>query len=79
MHYYSRAMWSIFLLQDLMGMNEKIRRVNPNEERINIPSDPNHFWHYRMHIKLEDLLKEDEFNKELKKYVHESGRNTPNP
>ena len=62
-------MWSIFLLQDLMGINEKIRRENPNDERINIPSDPNHYWHYRMHLNLENLLKENEFNEEIKKYV----------
>ncbi len=81
-HLYSPAMWSIFLLQDLLGMNGKIRRENPHDERINIPSDPNHFWQYRMHINLEDLLKEDDFNEEIKKYVKESGRTpnyTPNP
>ncbi|HEY5405924.1 MAG TPA: 4-alpha-glucanotransferase [Ginsengibacter sp.] len=75
---YSPAMWSIFLLQDLMGMNGKIRRENPHDERINIPSDPNHYWGYRMHLNLEDLLKEEEFNEEINKYVKESGR-TPNP
>ncbi|MEP6927621.1 MAG: 4-alpha-glucanotransferase [Ginsengibacter sp.] len=78
-HLYSPAMWSVFQLQDLLGMNGKIRRENPNDERINIPSDPNHFWQYRMHINLEDLLKENEFNEEIKKYVIESGRNNPNP
>ncbi len=71
---YSPAMWSIFLLQDFMGINGKIRRENPNDERINVPSDPNHFWGYRMHLNLEDLLKEKEFNDEIKKYVKESGR-----
>jgi len=71
---YSPAMWSIFLLQDLMGTNGKIRRENPHDERINIPSDPNHYWGYRMHLNLEDLLKEQEFNDEIKKYVKESGR-----
>ena len=73
-HLYSPAMWSIFLLQDLLGINEKIRRVHPNEERINVPSEANHFWQYRMHLNLEDLLKEKEFNNEVKKYVKESGR-----
>ena len=71
---YSPAMWSIFLLQDLMGISGKIRRENPNDERINVPADPNHIWGYRMHINLEDLLKENEFNNEVKKYVKESGR-----
>ncbi len=71
---YSPAMWSIFLLQDLLGINGKIRRENPHDERINIPSDPNHYWGYRIHLNLEDLLKEKEFNEEIKKYVKESGR-----
>lgn len=73
-HLYSPAMWSIFQLSDLMGMDEKLRRENPNEERINIPSDPNHYWNYRMHLNLENLIKEEEFNEEIKKYINESGR-----
>ena len=73
-HLYSPAMWSIFLLQDLLGINGKIRHENPHDERINIPSDPHHFWQYRIHLNLEDLLKETEFNEEIKKYVMESGR-----
>ena len=73
---YSPAMWSIFLLQDLLGMNGDIRRENPGEERINVPSDPNHYWGYRMHLTLENLLKENEFNNEVKKYVSECGRTT---
>ena len=74
-HLYSPAMWSIFQLADLLGSDENIRRENPQEERINIPSDPNHYWHYRMHLNLEDLLKENEFNENLKKNIDESGRN----
>jgi 4-alpha-glucanotransferase len=73
-HLYCPAMWSIFQLQDLLGMNEKIRRENPNEERINIPAHPQHYWRYRMHLTLEDLLKQNDFNEELKGYVVHSGR-----
>jgi 4-alpha-glucanotransferase len=75
-HLYSPAMWSIFQLSDLLGMDENIRRENPDEERINIPSDPNNYWHYRIHLNLEDLLKENNFNNELKKNIEESGRLT---
>lgn len=71
---YSPAMWSIFQLQDLLGINGNIRRVNPAEERINVPSDAHHVWGYRMHLNLEDLLKENDFNTEVEKYVMESGR-----
>jgi len=73
-HLYSPAMWAIFQLSDLLGMNEKLRRENPHEETINIPSYPHHYWHYRMHINLEALIKENNFNEEISKYIYESGR-----
>ena len=73
-HLYSPAMWSIFQLQDIMGTDPVIRREDHLSERINIPAVSNHFWRYRMHITLEQLLKENEFNEELKKYVEASGR-----
>ena len=73
-HLYCPAMWSIFQLQDILGMSEKLRRQNPNEERINVPAIPKYYWRYRMHLTLEELLKENEFNEELKGYVVHSGR-----
>jgi len=73
-HLHSPAMWSIFQLQDLLGMDAKIRRENPHDERINIPANPKHYWKYRMHILLEDLIKQKQFNEELKEYVHAAGR-----
>jgi 4-alpha-glucanotransferase len=73
-HLFSPAMWSIFQLQDWLGINEKIRREDPDEERINIPANPNHYWKYRMHLTLEQLLKAEEFNEEVKGYVEGSGR-----
>jgi len=73
-HLYSPAMWSVFQLQDLLGMSAGLRRENPAEERINLPSDPNHYWKYRMHITLEDLLKETAFNDELRDSIAAGGR-----
>ena len=73
-HLYSPAMWSVFQLQDLLGMNAAIRREDPNTERINIPANPKHYWRYRMHLSLEELMKEDAFNTELKGYIKASGR-----
>ncbi len=73
-HLYSPAMWSVFQLQDLLGISETLRRENPNEERINIPANPKHYWQYRMHLTLEQLLKADDFNEELKAFVAASGR-----
>lgn len=73
-HLYSPAMWSVFQLQDLLGMSEKLRRENPQDERINNPANSNHYWQYRIHIQLENLIKEKEFNEELKDYITNSGR-----
>ncbi|MBC7937586.1 MAG: 4-alpha-glucanotransferase [Rhizobacter sp.] len=73
-HLFSPAMWSIFQLQDIMGIDETLRRNNPEEERINIPADPKHYWKYRMHIGLEELINKKEFNKELQTYIKASGR-----
>ncbi|MCO6496447.1 MAG: 4-alpha-glucanotransferase [Chitinophagaceae bacterium] len=73
-HLYSPAIWSVFLLQDLFAMNKKLSDHDPREERINIPADPNHYWRYRMPVFLEDLLKETEYNSELKKIITNSGR-----
>ena len=73
-HLHSPALWSIFQLQDILGMSETFRRENPHDERINVPADPHHYWRYRMHLTLEELLKEEPFNDELKGYVESSGR-----
>jgi 4-alpha-glucanotransferase len=73
-HLYSPAMWSIFQLQDILGMSESLRRESPHEERINNPAIAKHYWQYRMHISLEDLVKQKDFNKELREYVENSGR-----
>ena len=67
-------MWSIFQLQDILGMSETLRREKPQDERINNPANPKHYWQYRMHINLEDLIKEKAFNEELQGYVANSGR-----
>lgn len=71
---YSAAMWSIFQLQDLLGMDGALRRQNPNEERINVPANPQNYWRYRMHLTLEQLINSNEFNAELKNEIMQSGR-----
>lgn len=73
-HLYSPAMWSIFQLQDLMGIDDQIRIENPNDERINVPANPKHYWRYRMHLSLEQLMHETNFNEDLKGLIQRSGR-----
>jgi 4-alpha-glucanotransferase len=57
-----------------MGIDESIRRSDPNEERINVPANPKHYWRYRMHLSLEQLLKEEQFNQEWFHLIKSSGR-----
>jgi 4-alpha-glucanotransferase len=73
-HLDSPALWSIFLLQDLLGMDEHLRRPDPAEERINIPADSSNYWRYRMHLWLEDLLKANAFNTALRQEIEQSDR-----
>lgn len=73
-HLYSPAMWTIFQMQDLLGISPKLCRENPHEERINDPSNSEASWRYRLHINMEDLIKEDEFNDEVKNFIEQSGR-----
>ncbi len=73
-HLQSPAMWSIFQMQDLMGSDGNLRRPNPADERINEPSIPRYYWRYRMHLSLEDLMKENDFNEALRASIVNSGR-----
>jgi 4-alpha-glucanotransferase len=73
-HLQSPAMWSVFLLQDLLSVNANLRRENPHDERINIPADPNHYWNYRMHVNIEELIAAHAFNQQLKLMMQKSGR-----
>ncbi len=73
-HLYSPAMWAIFQLQDYLGVDESIRRSNPNEERINVPANPKHYWRYRMHLSLEKLISATSFNHDWKTAINASGR-----
>lgn len=51
----SPSMLTILPMQDWLSMFAKYRSKYPNVERINDPSNPNHYWRYRMEISLEDL------------------------
>jgi 4-alpha-glucanotransferase len=73
-HLASPAMWSIFQLQDLLGMDEAMRHPDPDAERINIPAQSNHYWRYRMHLTVEQLQASASFNQRLHGLVQKHGR-----
>jgi 4-alpha-glucanotransferase len=72
-HLASPAMWSIFQLQDLLGSSE-LRWPAADDERINVPANPKHYWRYRMHLRLEELLEAESFNRELREMISSAGR-----
>lgn len=73
-HLYSPSMWAVFPIQDLLGMDEKLRLPDVNAERINHPGNPNHYWRYRLHLNLDDLMTQAEFNEFLREQIRLSGR-----
>jgi 4-alpha-glucanotransferase len=73
-HMYSPAMWSILPIQDFVGMDDKLKFEKADQEQINIPANIPHYWRYRFHMNMEDLLKEDDFNNRLKQMIVDSGR-----
>ena len=73
-HLYSPAMFSVFLMQDLLAMNDRLVKTDPSKERINDPADPNHLWNYRMPVLLETLIADATFSSDLQKLITASGR-----
>ena len=73
-HLQSPSALCVISLQDWLSMNEKIRLSDPQSERINVPSNPNHYWKYRMHITIEDLIANHELVNSIAEMIRLSGR-----
>ncbi len=70
----SPSMLCLLSLQDWLSMDEDLRLPDANAERINIPANPRHYWRYRMHLTIEQLLQADDFNEDVKMLISQSGR-----
>ena len=73
-HLTSPSMLCLLSLQDWLSIDEKLRLPDQNAERINIPANPRHYWRYRMHLTIEDLIQADSLNEEIKTLIKQSGR-----
>ena len=73
-HLESPSMWAIFPLQDLLALDERLRHPCPGSEQINDPSNSQHYWRYRVHIPLEELLEANDFYERLGNMVRCSDR-----
>ena len=73
-HLHSPSAFALFAWQDWLAMDERLRRDNPDDERINVPSNRAHQWNYRMHISLEQLMEERAFNDAVHCMIADAGR-----
>jgi 4-alpha-glucanotransferase len=73
-HLTSPSMLCLLSFQDWLSIDEKLRLPDQNAERINIPANPRHYWRYRMHLTIEQLLAADDLNNEISTLIIQSGR-----
>ena len=73
-HLTSPSMLCILSIQDWLAIDEKLRLPDANAERINIPANPRHYWRYRMHLNIEDLMAQTAFNENIRELIMHSGR-----
>ncbi len=73
-HLQTSSMLVILPLQDWLSIDGEIRRENPKSERINVPSESRHYWRYRMHLTLEELLEAKNINEKVKELITSSDR-----
>ena len=73
-HLECPSLLCILSFQDWLSMDEEIRYPNVDAERINVPANPRHYWRYRMHLTLEELMKSNKFNEKMKEMIDAAGR-----
>ena len=73
-HLTSPSMLCILSIQDWLAIDDKLRLPDANAERINIPANPHHYWRYRMHVTIDDLIANSNFCGKVRELVDFSGR-----
>ena len=73
-HLETQSMLTILPLQDWFAIDDSIKRSDIESERINVPANSRHYWQYRMHINLEELIRADSLNEKISFLIRKSGR-----
>ncbi len=73
-HLYCPSMLCILQLQDWLAMDSELRSKHPQDERINVPSDPYNRWRYRMHLTIEQLIAAERYNNKVRTMITRSKR-----
>lgn len=71
----AQSLFTVLSMQDWLSCDEStVNAVNPEEERINIPKNPQHYWKFRMHLEMEEVMKNEEFNQKIIGLLSDSSR-----
>ena len=73
-HLYSPSMLCLLSLQDWLAIDEEVRNPDANGERINIPSNPRHYWRWRMHLTVSALAGNTGLSEHIRELIEHSGR-----
>jgi 4-alpha-glucanotransferase len=73
-HLNAPSMLTIIPLQDWLAMDAQLRIPDPDAERINIPAHSRHYWQYRMHLTIEELLQAENLNVKIRELIEQSLR-----
>ena len=73
-HLAAPSMLTVLPLQDWLSLSEALRADDIERERINIPAVAHHYWRYRMHLPLEELLSASEYNNKVNQLIADSKR-----
>lgn len=73
-HLYNDAMLAIFPIQEFFALESKLTNPKMDDERINQPDVFPHYWRYRMHLSLENLIKEKSFSEKISSWIVDSKR-----
>jgi 4-alpha-glucanotransferase len=65
-HLAAPSMLTIIPLQDWLSIDARLRNPDVDVERINVPAHSRHYWQYRMHLNIEELLKAEELNGKIR-------------
>jgi len=73
-HLYNDAMLAIFPIQEFFATDRELTNPNTDDERINNPAVFPHYWRYRMHLNVEELLEKEDFNQKIGGWILDSNR-----
>ena len=73
-HMASPSALAVFPAQDLLALVEEYAQRPAEEETINDPTNPKHYWRFRLHVRLEDMLANTVWLSDIRQLVNEAAR-----